>query len=160
MFGPEVGVYLPTSSDLRLALGDQWWSVGVTTMREGATVDRQKLGTNISFVSQSKNGNSVFLASYTFGALVPLGSGRARPNDSALRPFFAARAGVSYIDYAVTMGLNRFSGKKVGYNANVEAGFMMGDRLTISARYDVFSKYDGFTFDGLSFNLRYGLVQF
>lgn len=152
--GVDAGVYFPSSGTLRDALGDSWFSIGATTMRAGVQQSRS-LGTNWNVISKTNGGNKVFMGSYSLGLFQPLGDVR----DSA-RPFFALRGGLSYIDYAIGPQSDRISGKRIGYNANVEAGFMFGDRLTLSARYDVFSEHSGLNFDGLSFSLRYGLASF
>ena len=76
------------------------------------------------------------------------------------QPYFAVRGGLNYTDYAISQGITRLSGKNLGYNVNAEFGVQMGDRFTISARYDITPDYDGFNFDGLSFALRYGIVKF
>lgn len=152
--GPEVGLYFPSDSVLKDALGNQWISFGVTTMRQG-TMQSQGIGTNWNVTSNSKNGNKVFMGSYTLGITKPFGD-----VGSQARPYFALRGGLSYIDYALTTNGNRISGKRLGYDANAEVGIMFGDRLTLSARYDVFSKHDGLKFDGLTLNLKYGLAKF
>lgn len=156
--GPEVGVFLPTDSNLRGALGSQWWSIGVSTMKQG-TMLTQKVGTNMNLISQSKNGNKVFMGSYTFGIVVPFNQDMRKAN-SDFQPYFAVRAGLNYTDYAITFNSQRLGGKNLGYNANAEFGIQFGDRFTVSARYDISPDYDGFNFDGLSFSLRYGIVKF
>ncbi len=95
------------------------------------------------------------MGSYSLGLSQPLGD---VGND--LRPYFAIRGGLSYIDYAIGAGAGRVGGKRLGYNINAEVGVMFGDRLSLSARYDTFSKHEGITFDGLSLNLKYGLAKF
>ena len=153
--GPEVGIFLPADADLRNALGSQWVSFGVSTMRQGSTVQR-KLGTNFNLISQSKNGNKVFLGSYSFGVVIPF----SENGNSEFQPYIALRGGLNYTDYAISQGINRFSAKRIGYNANAEFGVQFGDRLTLSARYDLSPNYDGFSFNGLSLSLRYGLLKF
>lgn len=152
--GPELGVFLPSSSILKDGLGKQWISFGVTTMRQG-TVQGKGIGTNWNVISQARNGNKVFMGTYTLGLVQPLGD---VGND--YRPYFAIRGGLSYIDYAIGSGGSRLSSKRLGYNINAEVGIMFGDRLSLSARYDTFSKHEGITFDGLSLNLKYGLAKF
>ncbi len=147
--GTDVGLYFPTSGALKTALGDQWLSWGLTTMRGGA--QKASSGHSWNGVSKSANGNHATILSYSLGSFTPLGNGNA-----SVVPFFAARAGISYIDYRIGVD----SGKKFGYNANVEVGIVIQGRLTLSARYDTFSKHDGYTFDGFNVSLRYGILQF
>ena len=155
-FGPEIGVFIPNDSSLRDALGSQWWSIGLSTMREGQVLQR-RVGTNLNFASQSKNGNKVFLGSYTIGLVQPFGE---MTRQSEFQPYFAVRGGLSYTDYAVTQGIQRLSAKRVGYNVNGEVGVLIGNRFGLSARYDITPDYDGFNFDGWSFALRYGIAKF
>lgn len=154
--GPEFGFFIPTDSKLRDALGSQWFSIGLSTSREGELL-RNRLGSNTNFISQSRNGNKVFIGSYSIGLFAPIGDGRP---GGGTRLYWAARAGVSYIDYAIGAGAARESGKRIGYNANAEIGILFTDRLALSARYDVNSRHDGFNFDGLSLQLRYGIARF
>ncbi len=154
--GPEIGVFIPNDSALRTALGSQWWSLGISTMRDGQVLQR-RVGTNLNFASQAKNGNKVFLGSYTIGLVQPFGE---NTRQSELQPYFAVRGGISYTDYAITQGFQRLSAKRVGYNLNGEVGVLVGGRFTLSARYDVTPDYDGFNFDGWSFSLRYGIAKF
>ena len=150
--GPDVGVFFPNDTTLRNALGDNWISFGVSSMRDGVQQSRA-MGTNWNIITQSKNGNKVFMGSYSYGIVMPLGL-------SETRPYVAARGGLSYIDYALGPVNNRISGKQIGYNINLEAGLRFGDRVTLAARYDFFSKHDGLSFDGLSLSLSYALVKF
>lgn len=156
--GPEFGIFIPSDSDLRAALGDSWISFGLSTMSNGE--QSSLLGSNWHFISQERNGNKVFMASYTLGTLISLGGNNRYRNNGSGQPYFAVRGGLSYIDYAIGVGAGRQSAKAIGYNANAEVGFKFSDQLTLSARYDVFSKHDGFSFDGLSINLRYAMIRF
>ena len=156
--GPEIGVFIPADASLRSALGSQWYSIGVSTMKQGTMIQR-KVGTNFNLISQSKNGNKVFMGSYTLGVVIPFNT-NTRSMNTDFQPYFAVRGGLNYTDYAISQGLTRLSGKNLGYNVNAELGVQMGDRFTLSARYDITPDYDGFNFDGLSFSLRYGIVKF
>lgn len=152
--GPDFGVFYPTSSTLRQALGDSWFSFGASSLRTGE-LSPKSLGTNWNTVSQSRGGNKIFMASYTVGTFQPFGG-----NQDSIRPFVALRGGASYIDYAIGPANNRISSKRLGYNFNAEAGVFLNERLTLSARYDVYSRHSGLNFDGLSLSLRYGLIKF
>jgi hypothetical protein len=161
-FGPEVGVYIPTSSKLRDALGNTWVSLGA-----GSTSIQQTEGRKFAWdwetVSQSKSGSKVFMGSVSYGLVMPL-TGAApyalSRNNSNVQPYWAVRAGASYIDYAVNVSGGRTSGKRVGLNANAELGVLIGDRLKVSARYDYFPEHDGLNFSGVTLSARYGLLRF
>ena len=151
--GPDVGVFYPNSSTLRNALGENWVSIGATTMRSDAG-SRNGIGTNWNVISKNSGGNSVFMGSYSLGLFQPLS------DMSGTRPYVAVRGGLSYIDYAIGPDTARIAGKRFGYNANAELGIIFSGRLTLSARYDVFSEHDGLNFDGLTFSLSYGIASF
>jgi len=152
--GPQAGVYLPNSSFLRDKLGDSWFSFGAGRMNVQQAKER-KFGSDFNIISKRANGNALFMASATYGVVMPFGDGEGN-----IRPYGAIRGGLSYIDYAITDGLVRRGGKKVGYNFNAEVGVIFNNRLALSARYDFFSEHEGINFNGLSINLKYGLVQF
>lgn len=157
--GPEFGYYFPSNSELRRALGDQWFSVGLSTSR-GGELTPQQLGTSFNVITRERGGNKVFIGSYTIGSAQLLGDQRSNRLGKGLQPYVAARAGVAYFDYGIGAGSFRESGKRIGWNANAEVGFVLDGRLTLSARYDVFSRQSGFQFDGFSVSLKYGLFRF
>jgi len=161
-FGPEVGIFYPTSAKLRDALGSSWVSLGA-----GATSLNQRQGRKMGWdwetVSQSKDGSKVFMGSVSYGLVMPLSGlpdvGLSR-RISGMQPYWALRAGGSYIDYAVNVPGGRSSGKRMGLNANAELGVLIGDRLKVSARYDYFPEHDGLNFSGITLSARYGLLRF
>jgi hypothetical protein len=157
LFGPEVGLFFPADSVLRNRIGSQWTTIGLGGINPNEG-QRKVGGTNFNIISGSSAGNKIFLGAYTLGIVEPLGDTRRR---GGVVPYFALRGGISYSDYAVTVATNnRVSGKRVGWNGNAELGFIWDSRLALTARYDLFPRYDGLRFDGLSVSLRYGLFNF
>lgn len=152
--GPQAGVYLPTSSFLRDKLGESWFSFGAGRMNMNQARTR-KFGSDFNVTSKRANGNALFMAAASYGIVSPLGDPQA-----TTRPYWAVRGGLSYIDYAISDGLARHSGKRLGYNFNAEIGIIFQDRLSLSARYDFFSQHEGINFNGFSINLKYGLAKF
>lgn len=154
-FGPEIGLFLPASAELREALGESWFSAGVARVARNER-NRNLVTTDWNVISKDHAGSRLFILTPSMGMVMPLGS-----RNGGGQLFLAGRVGVSYMDYAITMGSGeRRSGKAFGANANAELGVQLGDRLTLSVRYDVFSERDGLTFDGLSLSARFGLVRF
>ncbi len=166
--GPFVGVFFPNDSDLRDEMGNSWFSFGASRVR----IDKyqeQNIGYDWNAFSQSKSGNKVFMVAGTIGITRPFG----RPGDAS-RPYVAIRGGLSYIDYAVGTPsggggggegvpaalADRVSGKRIGFNANVEVGVNVGERLNLAVRYDLMPTYDGLSFSGLSLALKYGIARF
>jgi hypothetical protein len=161
-FGPEVGVFFPTSGKLRDALGNTWISLGAGSTRfvQG---DGRKFAWDWETMSQSKSGSKVFMGSVSYGLVSPFTAPKPysiSQGGTAFQPYYALRAGGSYIDYAVNINGGRTSGKRLGLNANAELGVMFGDRLKVAARYDFFPSHDGLNFSGLSLTARYGLLRF
>lgn len=153
--GPSVGLFFPADGELRRALGNSWFSFGFGGVRAGEYRERM-LGFNYNVISKSQHNNTVFILAGSYGLVQPLGDANANT-----RPYFAVRGGLAYMDYALdATGGNRLSGKKIGFNANAEFGVILGDRLTLAARYDLFSAQDGLSFNGLSLSLKYGLIRF
>ncbi len=153
--GPELGLFFPTDSTLRSALGNSWFSFGVGRLNMDE-YSAKSLKPSWNAISQTKNGSKVFMFAYTYGYVYPLGDAK-----SGSVPYYSIRGGLSYVDYAVQQSpANRISGKTLGYNLNAEVGILLGEKLTVSARYDVFGSHDGLKFDGLSLSVKYGLFKF
>ncbi len=152
--GPSVGLFFPMDEKLRDALGSSWFSIGLGGVKTGEYRERQ-LGFNYNIISKSQSGNKVFILAGSYGLVQPLAGA-----DASTRPYFAIRGGLAYMDYALDVDNDRLSGKKIGINANAELGIILSDRLTLAARYDIFSAQDGLSFNGLSLSLKYGLVRF
>lgn len=152
--GPSVGIFMPIDGDLRDALGSQWLSFGLSNVKTGQARNRM-MGFNYNVTSNSRDGNKAFLLTGSYGLVQPLGDAY-----SSTRPYFAIRGGLTYMDYSLDVDNDRVSAKRIGINANAELGVVISERLTLSARYDIFSAADGLSFNGLSLNLKYGLARF
>jgi hypothetical protein len=155
MLGASAGVFMPADSKLRDALGGSWFTFGPGTVNPGSYRNRM-LGFNYNVISNSRDGNNVFILTGTYGLTQPIGE----QMNGAARPYFAIRGGIAYMDYSLDIDNDHISSKRIGFNANAEVGIMLIDRVTLSARYDVFGAADGFSFNGLSLELKYGLVRF
>jgi hypothetical protein len=153
--GPSVGVFFPTDGDLRDAMGTTWFSFGASRVRIDP-YSKHNLGFDWNAFSKSNDGNKVFMLAGTIGYTVPL----AEPG-AAVRPYFAVRGGLSYIDYAIgDPAVNRVGAKRIGFNGNAELGINVGERLNVSARFDAMPSYDGFNFSGFSLVLKWGVARF
>lgn len=153
-FGPQIGVFYPSGSKLRDALGSQWLSFGAGQVKVDQFTKR-KFTWDWNTTSKSNNGSKVFMGSVSYGLVMALGD-----RFSSTRPYAAIRVGGSYIDYAVNVGLGRESGKTIGYNTNFEVGMIFNRNLAVSARYDLFSEKDGLNFNGWTLSAKYGLIRF
>lgn len=159
--GANIGVFFPSDGKLREALGDSWLSIGATAVT-GESYARRAPSFDWEAISKSGSGNKVFMLAASYGFTFPLGQRRMGYGmaSTGARPYFAVRAGLSYVDYAIGVGAARVGAKRIGPNANAELGINIGDRLNVSARYDLMPAYDGYGFSGLSLSLKYGLLRF
>jgi len=153
-FGPQVGVFMPQDQALRDALGDQWFSFGASRIRL-FRINESKLAFDWNGVGQSKDGSTVFIFTGSFGYVIPFSS-----VGSSTQPYAALRAGAAYMDYAVETSGGRVSGKRLGANANAALGMNFSDRFNVEVRYDVWSEFDGLSFNGLTLAARIGLFRF
>lgn len=153
-FGPQIGFFFPSSSALRDALGDNWFSFGVSRIRI-FDLNQSKISHDWQAISQRRDGNSIFILTGSMGYAYPLSAGSEK-----FKPYVAFRAGVSYMDYAITTGGGRKASKRFGLNGNAAFGVNIDRRINIEARYDVFTAQDGLSFDGLTLFLRVGLARF
>lgn len=153
--GPSVGVFFPTDSALRDAMGGSWFSFGASKVKIDP-YQKRNVGFDWNAYSKDKSGSRVFMVAGTIGMTMPFG----QPGDMT-RPYAAVRGGLSYVDYAVnTAPLTRVGAKRIGFNANVELGVNVGHNLNISGRYDLFPSYDGLNFSGWSVALKWGVARF
>ena len=154
-FGVQVGTFMPTGSKLRDALGDNWLSFGASRIRI-FDLNQAKTAFDWTMLSKRADGSSVFIVTGSYGLVTPIGGG----NNTRYEPYWAARAGLSYADYAVETGGGRVSGKKIGVNGNVALGLNIDRRVNLEARYDVFNSYDGLSFNGVTLSLSFGIARF
>jgi hypothetical protein len=149
-----LGVYVPSSGEVRDALGSQWFNFGVSPARRRLS-DSWRLQADLEFISGRDGGSKVFLAPVTVGLTREFRQGTQGP-----APFAALRAGFAYMDYAVDTPTGRVSGKRFEPTANAELGLQLNDATRLSLRYDVFSSVDGLRFDGLSISLQVRAFSF
>ena len=153
-FGPQFGLFYPSGAAMRSALGDSWFSFGASRIRT-LKLDERHWVHDWSGVSQSQNGSKIFILTASAGYVVPFGT-----NSENFEPYIAVRAGLSYIDYAINTGSGRRSAKRIAPNGNAAIGFNINRRINIEARYDIYTQYDGLSFNGLTVALRIGLARF
>lgn len=153
--GVRVGSYFPTSSEISDKLGANWYTFGIS----GVTTERPdglEFNYDWNLINRDRGGNHIFIVSPTFG----IKYGLSGP-ESETQPYVAVRAGLAYIDYGITRDSGqRFSAKRVGYNTNAEIGINLNQNVNLALRYDFFSEFDEFSFDGFTVELSYGLVQY
>jgi hypothetical protein len=63
------------------------------------------------------------------------------------------------MDYRLFRNSVSYRDSKIGWNANVEVGALLGRKLAITGRYDLYSKSDGFDFSGFSVSVNLALFR-
>lgn len=150
----RAGATFPSDRATRSAFGDTWLSIGISParveVRDGWGIDSDLA------VSTREQGSNRFLAiRYTTGPILTFGEA-----EEPVRPFVAARAGIAYFDYRIVDAPDRVSAKRGAPTLNVEAGVILDRRAQLSVRYDLYPRYDGFRFDGLTIGFTWEIVRF
>ncbi len=153
-FGPQIGVFIPRSEVLRNALGETWLSFGASRVRVFKS-NQGKIAYDWNAVGQRNDGSNLFILTGSIGYVIPFA-----PPGAGTQPYVAIRGGLAYIDYAVDTPSGRESGKVLSPNGNAAFGINFNNRVNLEVRYDVWSSYEGLTFDGISVALRVGLFRF
>jgi len=108
----------------------------------------------LSFLGGSGNGNRFSIFAIPITAVMPLGS------SGGTTPYIAIGAGPTYYDYNITRpGPTNFRGRGVGFISHAEAGMVFGDRMRLSARYNMLSEKDGFNFNGIQIGLSWQFIR-
>jgi len=146
--GPEIGVYLPTSSKARSQFGNTWLTVGLGIGSIGRVTPQGQTSLDLQILYQSKNGNHAFLA--------PIGVGYrlALSQNSQSTPYVGATADVYFADLR-SGDYDVHSGIRTGFGGSALAGINFGDSGFLEARYLVVSRIKGFDLSGLDVTAGY-----
>lgn len=132
-------VYYPSNSSTKDAFGNAWSGFGLDILRPQ---DSKKWDTLWSFhgMSSDQGTEKAAMVAANFGMQ------RGLSDDKKVQPFLILQAGPSY-GRVQTATVDE---KKLGLNADVTLGVLFNKRFQIAARYDVYSKVDGFSFNGFT----------
>ena len=146
--GPEVGVYLPTSSKARDQFGSTWLTVGLGLGSIGRITSQGQTSFDLQVLYQSRNGNHAFLA--------PLGIGyrTAVSQSGTTTVYVGATADLMLADLR-SGDYNVHSGLRTGFGGSVLAGINFGDSGYLEARYLAVSKIKDFDLSGLNVTAGY-----
>ncbi len=75
-------------------------------------------------------------------------------------PFARLSGGLAYNDHTFDLNGVHYGTKTVGPDAAVEVGTVVATRWRLSARYNVFTKSDGFDFNGFVFTVQYAAFKY
>ena len=151
--GVDLGLFMPTDSDVKDVYGKSWFRVGLTPLsfqQPGNWRFTFDLGflkrSRSTFVPEGKGGSfiddDVTLIPLTFGVT------RSFSENPDFLPYVALRAG----PYYGNVNSDSFGVDKSGFglNANAALGVSFSRRFYIEARYDWYSKFDDIDFSGFS----------
>jgi len=145
--GPEVGVFLPTSSKTSNRFGSTWYSLGLAIGPVSNVPQGGAFSFDFGVQYQSRSGNHVLL--------VPLGAEYRIPLSQATsaQPY----AGVTADAYIVNLksSVDNVSGTQLTGGASALIGLNVGKNTNIEARYQFVSSVKGFDFSGLSLSAGY-----
>lgn len=154
--GLRAGMSFFSSQELRNAFGNERLSFGISPM--GKTyAGGYRVGPDLDVNITSRNGNRLLLIPLTYGITTGLNRTEAFGRDNVL-PYVAARAGIAYTDYAIWRGSSRISETRLLPTANLEAGLVFNRNLTLSARYNIYTKTKGFDFNGLTIGATWTII--
>ena len=141
--GPEVGVYLPTSSKARDQFGSTWLTIGLGIGSIGRITPQGQTSFDLQILYQSKNGNHAFLA--------PIGVGyRVAVSQSGQNTLYVGATADLYLADLRSGDYNVHSGLRTGFGGSALAGVNFGDSGFLEARYLIVSRIKGFDLSGLN----------
>jgi len=154
--GVSIGIFQPSSTQLKNDLGSQFLSFGLG----GGATGRPSEGAitpEWSFIVANGNGNKLFILPLTYGYEYHFGIGSTNKILPYVRPFL----GVAYYDYSILdFGSGQYSSaKQLGATYGLEGGVLIGRRLKLSAAYNYFTQAGGFSFNGLTLSATYTLFN-
>jgi len=151
--GIDVGVYYPTDSVIRGVYGTGL-KLGISPVTHIRN-DNWHLDGDISIIADNHEGNKLFI--------LPVNAAFERsfgPDNADSQPFVRLSAGAVYNDHSFNIGATHYSAKTVGGDAAVEVGTVLSKKLRLSARYNLFTKSDGFEFSGFTFSVQYAAFKY
>lgn len=155
--GIKGGIYMPTDSEIRDIFGTTIPVFGLSFDDFTRQADKWRLTFDLDFISGRNDDDKFFAAPFMASVGRVFGS-----RSDQLRPYVRFGLGGAYFDYSITRRstLERISEKRFGFGGEAEAGFFLGERLRISAKYLWFSKVDDFDFSGLQITATLNLIRF
>lgn len=146
--GPEVGVYLPTSSKARDQFGSSWLTLGLGIGSIGRVTPQGQTSFDLQVLYQSKNGNHVFLA--------PIGIGyRVAVSQSSSTTVYVGATADLYLADLRSGDYDVHSGLRTGFGGSPLVGINFGDSGFLEARYLAVSRIKDFDLSGLNVTAGY-----
>ena len=148
-FGPEVGVYLPTSSKARSQFGSSWVTLGLGLGDITRATAQGSFGFDLQILYQSRHGNHAFLA--------PVGVSYRRAFTETTGdtiPYYGVTADINFADIR-SGDYDVHSGIRTGFGGSALLGLSFGGSGYLEARYLAVSRIKGFDLSGLNLTAGY-----
>lgn len=139
--GVSAGIYMPSSKPIRDAFGNSVLNFGIGPVN-GNRPGEGSLSPELSFLAAERNGNRLFLGTFTYGYELHFG---VDDNAGAL-PYARVFGGATYFDY----NIGGTSSRRLGWTTGAEVGVVLQKRLRVAARYNTYSRQQGLNFDGVT----------
>ena len=140
--GPEVGVYVLTSSKARSQFGSNWLTLGLGLGSIGRVSPQGQTSFDLQVLYQSRSGNHAFLA--------PVGIGyRTAISQGAGATVYVGVTADLYLADLRSGDYDVHSGLRTGFGGSPLIGVNFGDSGFLEARYMAVSKIKGFDLSGL-----------
>lgn len=146
--GPEVGLYLPTSSKTRSEFGSSALSLGIGLGSINKISTRGQTTLDLQVIYQSRSDNHLFLA--------PLGVGyrKAFSQNSATTTYAGVTADLYFADLR-SGKYDVHSGVRTAFGGSVLAGINFSESGYFEARYLIVSRIRGFDLSGVNLTAGY-----
>jgi hypothetical protein len=151
--GASVGDYIPSSTILRNALGDNVFTLGLTPLVFGRPA-ANRITPSFNIIGADQRGSNFLLVPVTLGYEYHFGD----PTASTI-PYARVDAGVCYFNYSIETPGPTINGSRFGETADLEVGVEFLKDIRLSARYYLFSEESGLSFNGLQLNLAIGIIR-
>lgn len=159
--GVGVGIFTPSSSEVRHDLGAQFLSFGLTGTSSGLP-SQGAITPEYTLIFANGNGNKLFILPLTVGYQYNFGISRNTYSSGIqFRPYLRPFVGVAYYDYSITDFATgeHSSTKQLGDTYGIEGGLLISSRIRLAATYNYFSQTSGFSFNGLTLSATYSLFN-
>lgn len=146
--GPEVGVYLPTSSKTRDEFGSAWLSLGLGIGDISTVTTKGTTAFDLQILYQKKGDNHAFIA--------PIGVAyrQAFSQNGANAAYYGVTGDLVLADLRAT-DYDVHSGFRAGFGASALLGVNFGDSGFLEARYLFISRIKDFDLSGLDLTAGY-----
>lgn len=143
LFGPQVGIYTPTSQATRERFGGSWTNIGIGLGDVAAPKESGELSVDFNILSSRAAQAEAWIA--------PIGLvyRKSSPESLKTRPYFGASADYLLSNLRSNYTIDKIpSGWRTGVGGSFFGGVTVGNRFYVEGRYYTFTKVRGFDLSG------------